>query len=106
MAAMWRALIVIVLTYVTLDFADPNLPGALNFDLDQSIDGVHTQLRGQSPVAKGVGVPAPLFVQDARDRKPQIMPRPVTVSPRMTPLGARPRALLSRLLASDSPDAH
>ena len=103
---MWRAITVILLAYVTLDFADPNLPGALNFDVDQSIDGVHTQLRGQSLIAKGVSVPTPLFVQDATERKPQIMPRPVIVAVRMPPVDARPRALLSRVLASDSPEAH
>ncbi|HEY7519901.1 MAG TPA: hypothetical protein VIE36_16560 [Methylomirabilota bacterium] len=103
---MWRAITVILLTYVTLDFADPNLPGALNFDIDQSIDGVHTQLRGQSPIAKAVSVPSPLFVRAATERKTPIVPRLVTVSVRVAPVDARPRALLSRVLASDSPEAH
>jgi hypothetical protein len=49
---MWRAFAVMLLVYVALDFCDPNLPGALNFDLDQSIDAVHTQVRGQLPVCK------------------------------------------------------
>jgi CheY-like chemotaxis protein len=37
----------VLLVYISLDFSDPNLSGALNFDLDQSVDAVHTQLRGR-----------------------------------------------------------
>lgn len=106
MTGVWRALTVVLLMYVGLDFADPGLPGALNFELAQCIDGVHTQLRGQSPSAKSVSVPAPLFVQPVTARPGRLVRRPVSVVVRIPPVDARPRALLSRVLASDSPEAH
>jgi hypothetical protein len=103
---MWRTLTLILLTYVTLDFADPNLPGALNFDLDQSVDGVHTQLRGHSPIAKGATVPAPVFGQDMTAAKVQLPPQQVSLLVCRSPLDLRPRAQLSRVPAPDSPEAH
>ena len=103
---MWRALTCVLLLYVTLDFADPNIPGALDFDIDQSVDGVHTQLRGQSPIAKAGVVPAPVFQQDRAPVKTHVAPQRPRVIARATPVDVRPRALLSRLLISDSPEAH
>ena len=103
---MWRAVTLALLLYLTLDFSDPNLPGALNFDLDQSIDGVHAQLRGQSPIAKQATVPAPAFVQDVTRPKVDVEPRRLNVIVRAPALDARPRTLLPRILASDSPEAH
>jgi hypothetical protein len=103
---MWRALTLSLLLYITLDFSDPNLPGALNFDLDSSVDGVHTQLRGHPTIAKGATVPAPVFVQEVTTPKTHTAPRRVSVIVRTPAADTRPRALLSRVLASDSPDAH
>jgi hypothetical protein len=103
---MWRAITLILLIYVTLDFADPNLPGALNFDLSQSVDGVQSHLRGQSPIAKGVTVPAPVFGQVMTAPKPQLPARQVSVIGRTTPVDLRARGLLSAVLASDSPEPH
>jgi hypothetical protein len=103
---MWRALTCVLLLYVTLDFADPNIPGALDFEIDQSVDGVHTQLRGQSPIAKASVVPAPVFQQDMAPLKAHVVPQRPRVIARTMPVDVRPRALLSRLLISDSPEAH
>jgi len=103
---MLRALNLVLLLYITLDFADPNLPGALNFDLDQSVDGVHSQLRGQSPIAKAATVPAPIFVQEVALSKARVAPRRLGVTVRTPGVNVRPRALLSRVVASDSPEAH
>lgn len=103
---MWRAVTCLLLLYVTLDFADPNIPGALDFDIDQSVDGVHTQLRGQSPIAKAGVVPAPVFQQDIAPVKTHVAPQRPRVIARTTSVDVRPRALLSRLLISDSPEAH
>jgi len=103
---MWRAITLVLLIYISLDFADPNLPGALNFDLDQSVDGIHTQLRGQSPIAKGATVPVPVFGRDVAAPKAQVVPRQPTILVRTAPVDLRPRALLSRVLPPDSPEAH
>jgi hypothetical protein len=103
---MLRALTLVLLLYITLDFADPNLPGALNFDLDQSVDGVHSQLRGQSPIAKAATSPAPVFVQEVALSKARVAPRWLGVTVRTPGVNVRPRALLSRVVASDSPEAH
>jgi len=103
---MWRGLAFVLLVYVTLDFSGPNLPGALNFDLDQSVDAVHTQLRGQlpgvsvlavSPLAETVALPvavAPIAI------------RPGIVAPRTPPADVRPRALLSSARGPSSTEPH
>jgi hypothetical protein len=57
---MWRVFAFAVLVYLALDFADPNLPGVLNFDVDQSVDAVSTQMRGHIPAPKPPMVPEPL----------------------------------------------
>jgi hypothetical protein len=33
----------LILIYVTLDFANPLMPGAVNFDAEDSVDGVHAE---------------------------------------------------------------
>jgi hypothetical protein len=47
---LWRVFVSAILVYLTLDFADPMMPGALNFDADQSVEVVYV---------KDVQVPAP-----------------------------------------------
>jgi hypothetical protein len=106
---MWRALTYVLLLYMTLDFSDPNLPGALNFDLSQSVDGVHTQVRGQLPVAKPATAPAPPTVDapvttsavevDGTPGEPRALRMPQLVNP-------KPRAHLSAARSSSSTDPH
>jgi hypothetical protein len=55
--AMWRALALAVLMYLTLDLSHPNLPGALNFDADRSVDAVARQVRAPSPVVEPLMMP-------------------------------------------------
>jgi hypothetical protein len=101
----WFAFVLLV--YISLDFSDPNLPGALNFDLDQSVDAVHTQLRGQLPLAKSFILPVAPIVEGARVLPPLEIAavRPVTVTSR-TPSYVRPRALLANARPPSSTEPH
>ena len=103
---MWRGITLMLLMYLALDFSDPNLPGALNFDLNQSVDGVQSQLRGQSSVTKISSAPAPIFVQDTAATKSAVALRPVIRIAHRPALEVRPRSLLSRVLRPDSSEAH
>jgi len=103
---MGRAFALALLVYVTLDFADPNLPGALNFDLTQSVDGVQTQGRPQLPVMKDINVRAPLTVANADDAATRPAPRAVSAVVRRPLVEVRPRAVLSRALPPDSSETH
>ena len=104
---MWRAFAIALLMYITLDFSDPNLPGALNFDLDQSVDAVHTQLRGHLPVDKTSidrVSPSPDVVQ--LSARPEAAPvRSLAVTLR-TPTYVRPRALLSEARPLSGTEPH
>jgi hypothetical protein len=105
---MSRRIAFVLLVYVSLDFRDLNLPGALNFDLDQSVDAVHTQLRGQLPVVKTTIPPGSALVEKmslpvAID---PIAIRPGILASRMPPSRVRPRALLSNARRPDPPEAH
>jgi len=106
---MCRRLVFLLLLYISLDFSDPNLPGALNFDLNQSVDAVHTQLRGQLPVAKISILPA----SPGLDVMPMAATpletttiRPVVVALRTPASSARPRALLSHARQPSSTEPH
>jgi hypothetical protein len=98
----------VLLVYVSLDFSDPNLPGALNFDLDQSVDAVHTQLRGQLPVAKSSILTVSPVVNDMRlsSALDAGAARPVVVAIRTPPSDVRPRALLSTARTPSSTEPH
>jgi hypothetical protein len=105
---MWRRLVFLLLVCISLDFSDPNLPGALNFDLDQSVDAVHTQLRGQLPVAKTSIQPVVPSADDVRLlalAEPAAV-RPVTPSIRRAPSYVRPRALLADSRPRSSAEPH
>ena len=101
----WFALVLLV--YVTLDFSDPNLPGALNFDLDQSVDAVHTLLRGQLPVAKISTLPVSPLVDGTRGTAPleTVTVRPFIVARRSSSF-VRPRALLANARPPGSTEPH
>jgi hypothetical protein len=105
---MWRRrLAFMLLPYVSLDFGDPNLPGALNFNLDQSVDAVHTQLRGQLPVVKTSILPVPPLVEGPRLLAPleaaRIRAFVVITRP---PSYVRPRALLASARPPSSTEPH
>jgi hypothetical protein len=103
---MWRAVAFAVLMHLTLDFSDPNLPGALKFDADQSVDAVSTHVRGHIVAAKPsiVPVPGPLAspVETSLRVVAGIAPRPVI---NVVRVDLRPRGLL-HWLAPASPDDH
>ena len=104
---MCRRLVFVLLVYVSLDFSDPNLPGALNFDLDQSVDAVHTQLRGQLPIAKTSLVPVSPIVDGVRSLAPfEATTRPAVVTSRTPRSYVRPRALLSNARPPSSTEPH
>jgi hypothetical protein len=56
MKSRWLTLLVVL--YVTLDFANPLMPGAVNFDPDGSVEGLPAQDR--HPCLEFVGVPTPV----------------------------------------------
>lgn len=105
---MWRVVVFALLVYISLDFSDPNLPGALNFDLDQSVDAVHTQLRGQLPVAKISILPVSPLVKKVSlpVAVDPVAIRPVILATRMPPSDVRPRALLSNARRPSSTEPH
>jgi len=47
-----RHIVLAVLVYVVIDFGNPLIPGAVSFDVDQSVDGLHADRgRAATPVA-------------------------------------------------------
>jgi hypothetical protein len=75
---MGRWLMWLLLIYVTLDFSNPLMPGAVNFDADDSVDGVHGE-RVRPDRYETVAVPAPLLFASATpdsDQVPRLLPEP------------------------------
>jgi hypothetical protein len=102
---MWRLLVSAILLYVTLDFADPMIPGALNFDADQSVDGVYAKdVREHAPSVAVSARPDVGVVADG-DRRP-VSARAVTPSVHHSVARITgPRTLVSESRSS-SPDDH
>lgn len=68
----------LLLIYVTLDFSNPLMPGAVNFDADDSVDGVHAE-RVRADRYQTVAVPAPILLVAATldsDQVPRLLPEP------------------------------
>lgn len=104
---MCRRFAFVLLLYISLDFSDPNLPGALNFDLDQSVDAVHTQLRGQLPIAKTSLLPVSPIVDGVRlSAAFEATPRPVIVATRSPRSYVRPRVLFSNARLPSPTEPH
>jgi hypothetical protein len=83
-----RRLALLLLLYVSLDFANPLMPGAVTFDPAGSVDGLRApRVRVAAPAA--VAAPARLEPADA-ERPVLRMPRPVGEG-RDLDLRARPR---------------
>lgn len=92
---MWRAIALALLAYLSLDFADPSLPGALNFELEKSVDAVSSQPRAKLPPAIISVPPVPPPIAEAALFSPAMSARPVIAVARTLPLHLRPRAVLS-----------
>ena len=92
---MWRTVACALLVYLSLDFADPNMPGALNFDADKSVEAVPSQARAKLPPAAISLVPLAPSINDAAVFAQAALVRPVISVARTLPLNLRPRAVLS-----------
>jgi len=55
-----RRLTLLIALYVTLDFANPLMPGAVNFDPDESVEGVTIQHHQPRPQFAVVPTAAPV----------------------------------------------
>jgi hypothetical protein len=103
---MRRLLVLALLVYLALDFGDPSMPGALNFDPDQSVEAVSTQPREGAPVSIIAALSSPVLVTTTTQVLRQDTPKN-RVAPadrrKLTRL-QRPRALLSQ--TPTSPEAH
>jgi hypothetical protein len=77
---MGRWLVWLLLIYIGLDFSNPLMPGAVNFDADDSVDGVHAE-RVRADRYETVAVPAPTRLVLApldSDQAPRLSPEPRT----------------------------
>jgi hypothetical protein len=103
---MYRLFVVALFAYITLDLADPNLPGALNFDPDQSVTAISTQSRTTAPAPMLMVLSPQTVAVMIATVSPETPPQPPgpTIAPRVT-WGPRPRALLSAR-TSASLDTH
>ena len=69
-----RHLIFLLGLYVSLDLANPFMPGAFNFNPDDSVDGVRLQyevFRSRLAV-----IPTPPSIRDAALKRPVVTPQP------------------------------
>jgi len=53
-----RALVLLIVLYIALDFTNPHMPGAVTFDPAKSIEGVHAERTRQTQPAT-IAIPAP-----------------------------------------------
>jgi len=82
MLAVLRACALVLLIYVSMDFADPNMPGALNFDLNQSVDATYSTPRALVSGANAASSPVPPELRTARlVAEPHESPRRITLRP-------------------------
>ena len=102
---MWRLLVALILLYIAFDFADLMMPGAMNFDPDQSVDVASAQnVRGEVPLSVLPAVPrvGVALVVDAKTPVRRLVAAVI-------PLGTRhlggPRAFPSESRSS-SPEDH
>ena len=74
-------LVLLLACYLTLDFADPSMPGALNFNVDLNHDIVLTTAPAK-PADTKQALPAlpPLATAVARQTSAALRPRPLALS--------------------------
>jgi hypothetical protein len=101
---MWRTVACALLVYLSLDFADPNMPGALNFDLDKSVEAVPSQPRAKLPPAAISVPPVAPSINEAAVFAQAALVRPVIAVARTLPLHLRPRAVLSARVPAAADD--
>ena|SRR2546427_5063866 len=99
-----RVVIWIIALYLLIDFADPGLPGAFNFNADDSVEVVHAQ-KVKTPIDPVRAAIPPLGADDGRLIHAISAPRveiavEVTV-PRSPTILLRPR--ITHLSPEDSP---
>jgi hypothetical protein len=98
-----QLLLLALIAYAALDFANPLIPGAVNFDHDDTVLAAHRGAVQVDPV--GPPADAVRWLTVARDRIERA-PRPArTVPVKPPPLAVRPRHALGRH-AADTPEAH
>lgn len=101
-----RSLTLLLLLYVSLDFSNPLMPGAVSFDPGESTEGVHLQrLRADNLLSFVVPAPTPPAA-DVRSRpQPLVIRILATSAPRAWQVHLR-RAQAASTDPGPSPDAH
>ena len=102
---MWRTVAFALLVYISLDLSDPNMPGALNFDLDKSVEAVQSQARAKLPPAAISVPPVAPSINEGTVFAQFALVRPVISVTRTLPVHVRPRAVLSARVPA-APDDH
>jgi hypothetical protein len=103
---MCRGLTLLLLVYVTLDFADPSMPGALNFDLNQSVDATYSAPRTVLPTMKAFPSPALPQAQTVRAVAEKFPRRRPTVHVRVVGFNLKPHAFRVAPVAPPPSDDH
>jgi hypothetical protein len=104
---MRRLIALVLLGYVSLDFALPGMPGALSFELAQSVDAVRSPVNAAAAAVKDVDVSSLPLVGAALAITTPSASRARTTSLRRRPLAdGRARALLPRVSIPASSDDH
>ncbi len=101
-----RRLVLLLVIYVGLDFANPMMPGAVNFDPGDSVEAIHAE-RGRLPESPVATAPDPA----AGPVEPPPMAdtvgmRPIVAVPRATPILAGPPPHAAPPEPSAVPDPH
>lgn len=77
-----RRLALFLLLYVALDFSNPHMPGAVNFDPADSVEGVHAERVRADRQEAASETPAALFpvaaVEHDRPPRPPVNAAPLT----------------------------
>jgi hypothetical protein len=74
-----RRLVLLLGLYVTLDLANPFMPGAFNFNPDESVDGV--RLHYEVFRSRLAAIPTPPSIRDAALKLPVVTPQPADPPP-------------------------
>lgn len=95
---MRRVLALVLLGYISLDFALPGMPGALSFELAHSVDAVRSPVNAAAAAVKGVDVSSlPLVGAALAITTPSASRARTTSLGRRPPADGRARALLPRV---------
>lgn len=103
---MRRVLRLLLVVYVTLDFADPNMPGALNFDPNESVDATYSAPRTVLPTIKEFVSPLLPQAQTVRTAAADFQPPRPIVHVRVVRFELRPHALPAVPVSPPPSDDH